>query len=182
MLYNVENWATLSDKKLLNCSLDNLFIDSNENKANILHRKYLKFILRLNKSCPTLPLMGETGELPLMLQGYRMMIKYWYRINNLADDTLVKKALLENIKIRTNWIITVEKLLGCFKLTNSLNNLDMLDKSIKLNMKKYYVKFWESNIKSSEGKLDYYKIVKTNFAPEKYLYELNLKRGKPLVK
>ena len=131
MLYNVENWATLSNKKLLNCSVDTFLIDTNETKANVLHRKFLKFALGLNKSCPTLPLMGETGEIPLMFKGFRLMIKYWYRINNLADDTLVKKALLENVKLRTNWIVTVEKLLACFKLTNSLDNLNILDRSIK---------------------------------------------------
>ena len=43
-------------------------------------------------------------------------------------------------------------------------------------------KFWESNIKSSEGKLDYYKIVKTNFAPEKYLHELNFEERKTISK
>ena len=182
MLYNVEKWAILSNKKLLNCSLDTFLIDSNETKANLLHRKFLKFVLGLNKSCPTLSLMGETGEIPLIFKGYRLMIKYWYRINNLPGDTLVKKALLENIEIRTNWILTVEKLLGCFKLTDSLNSLDILDRSIKSNMQKCYVKFWESKIKSSLGRLEYYKTVKINLTRERYLDELNFEERKNISK
>ena len=73
MLYNVENWATLSDRNLRNCTVDTL-IGMNDAKANNLHRRFLKYVLGVSKSCPTLAVLGETGEVPLMLKGFRQML------------------------------------------------------------------------------------------------------------
>ena len=79
MLYNVENWATLSDKRLNNFTTDTIFKEMSDTKSNILHRKFIKFILGVTKSCPTLAIMGEVGETPLMIKGYILMLKYWHR-------------------------------------------------------------------------------------------------------
>ena len=45
---------------------------------------------------------GETGEIPLSLKAYRLMLNYWYRLTKLSDDTLVKTVVLENTLLRTN--------------------------------------------------------------------------------
>ena len=73
------------------------------------------FKLGVSKSCPNLPNLatyGETGEIPLSLKAFRLLINFWHRISNQTDDSLAKKALLENIDMRTIWIKTVEKFLG----------------------------------------------------------------------
>ena len=49
-------------------------------------------------------------------------------------------------------------------------------------METCYIKFWESKIKSGEGRLEYYKTVKTNFVLEKYLDELNFEERKNVSK
>ena len=54
------------------------------------------------------------------------MLQYWHRINNLPDETLVKKDLLENTDIRSNWIATIEKLISCFNLSDSTQNATKL--------------------------------------------------------
>ena len=77
ILYNVENWATMSNKSLLNFSTDTFMMTVNDNKASIIHRKFLKYILGVSRSCPNLTTMGETNETPLMIKGYRLMLKYW---------------------------------------------------------------------------------------------------------
>ena len=46
------------------------------------------------------------------------MLNYWKRVSALPERSLAKKALIENANIRTNWIVTIEKLLGCFRLTH----------------------------------------------------------------
>ena len=55
------------------------------------------------------------------------MLKYWHRARDLHHNTLANKALLENFNLRTNWIVTIEKLMNCFKLTNSIQEIDTLD-------------------------------------------------------
>ena len=167
MLYNAENWGELTEKKLRNFSLDNFLRETNDAKANILHRKFLKYVLGVTKSCPTLAIMGDTGEIPLVLKGFRLMLQYWYRISNLPNDTLVKRALLENIDIRTNWIVTIEKLINGFNLSNSIQNMSKLRGDAKNSIYSAYVDFWEKNVNSN--RLAFYCKYKTKFEFEQYL-------------
>ena len=62
------------------------------------------------------------GDHPLTLKAFQLMINFSHRVTNLPETALVKKALLENIDLRTNWIITVEKLLGNLPLTGYIDN------------------------------------------------------------
>ena len=64
---------------------------------------------------------GDTNEQPLTMKAFRLMLNFWHRVTNLPDTTLVKKALLENINLRTNWIKTIEKLLGDLSLTDTID-------------------------------------------------------------
>ena len=106
ILYNVENWATLTDRKLRNFTETSIFDETNNTKTDITHRKLLKFVLGVSKSCPNIATYGETGEIPLSLKGYRLMLNFWLRLSHLPDNNLAKKALTENVNLRTNWIVT----------------------------------------------------------------------------
>ena len=167
MLYNVENWGELTNKKINNFSLNNLMTDSNDAKASNIHRKFLKYTLGVTKSCPNVAVLGDTGESPLMLKGYRLMLQYWHRIDNSSNDTLVKMALLENIDLRSNWIATIEKLINCFNLSNSIQNARKLRSDAKRNIHSIYVDYWKNNI--NINRLEFYCKRKNKFEFEKYL-------------
>ena len=169
ILYNAENWAILSEKKLKNFDIDTVFTDVNDSKANVTHRKFLKYIMGVTPSCPTLAVMGDTGEIPLLLKGFKMLLKYWYRVTNLHDNTLAKKALLENVQLRTNWITTIEKLMNCFKLTDSIRNINTLNTAANKAMNEAYIKFWKHTKNNDSGRLEFYKSVKNEFGFEAYL-------------
>ena len=110
LLYNVENWSVLTDKIIQGFNNSSVFLETLTSKVDLVHRKLLKFALRVSKSCPNLAVYGEAGETPLSFKGYRITLNFWHRVTNLSDTALVKKAMLENIKLRTNWIMTIEKL------------------------------------------------------------------------
>ena len=97
-------------------------------KIDLIHRKLLKFILGVSKSSPSLAIYGDTGEVPVSLKSYRLALNFWHRVSNLPDMYLVKKALLENIELRTNWIITVEKLINRFNLADKIGNHEIKKK------------------------------------------------------
>ena len=111
----------LRDRKLRNFTDTSIFEETNDTKTDIAHRKFIKFILGVSKSCPNIATYGEAGEIPLSLKGYRLMLNFWFRVTHLHENTLAKKALIENINLRTNWIITIEKLLKCLKLTEYID-------------------------------------------------------------
>ena len=108
--------SILSNLDIERCERFSYFFKKTEkSKTDIIHRKLLKFVLGVSKTCHNLAIYGETTELPLSLKGYRLMLNYWKRLTTLPDKSLAKKALIENANIRTNWIITIEKLVRCLK-------------------------------------------------------------------
>ena len=168
ILYNVENWGILTDKKLENFPTT-IFTSISDSKADILHRKFLKYILGVSKSCPNLAIYGETGELPLSLKGFRLLINYWLRLTNLPDNSLAKKALLENITLRTNWIKTVEKLLGYFSLTDAIDNPILFKKRAVSSTVLKFTDFWNKIKQETSSRLQFYKAIKNDLKFEEYL-------------
>ena len=154
----------------------------NDTKPNIFHMKFLKYILGVTKSCPTFAILGKTGEIPLMLKGYRLMIKYWHRINNLPNETLVKKALLENISLRTNWIVTIERLTNYFKLTDSIQNANKLNRNANKNMQASYTSLWDNSLNSDISRLNFYRKIKKEFGFETYLNIPDFRKRKAITK
>ena len=114
----------------------------------MIHRKLLKFVQGVSKSCPNLTIYGETGEIPLSLKGYRLMLNFWHRVTSLPDTTLVRKAMTENIELRTNWIITIERLINRFKLADKIGNHKRFKEQTKAIVNETYSKFWEREIKN----------------------------------
>ena len=92
LLYNAENWSILSDKGLLKFNKDSIFSDTSASKTDIVHRKLLKFVLGVSKSCPNLAIYGETGKPPLSLKSYRLTLNFWHRVTSLPNPTLAKKS------------------------------------------------------------------------------------------
>ena len=42
------------------------------NVQSMIHRKFLKFLLGVNNSAPSSSVMGDTGETPLLMKGFRL--------------------------------------------------------------------------------------------------------------
>ena len=170
LLYTSENWLALSDKTLNNFAEKTICIDTATKKPYILHRQFLKYIIDTSRSCPNLAIYGETGELPISLKAYKLMLKYWQRVSNLPNDTLVKMALLENIQLRTNWIMTIEKLLNCLKLTDTIENTNKFNKTADINIKNLFINYWGEAIRDqSLSRLEFYSRIKETPSFETYL-------------
>ena len=169
ILYGVENWSILSHLDIERCERFSYFFKKTEKaKSDIIHRKLLKFVLGLSKTCHNLAIYGETTELPLSLKGYRLMLNYWKRLTTLPDKSLAKKALIENANLRTNWIITIEKLVRCLKL------IEVPPKSFKNTTKVVIPSFFKTNWKNKVlnediSRLNIYKSINTDFNLPKHL-------------
>ena len=160
ILYNVENWAVMTDKTLQTFTETDLFDHTNNSKIDIIQRKLIKYILGLPKSSPNITIHGDTGQVPISIKGYRLMIDYWNRLNTLPESNLAKKALKENINIRTNWIMTIEKLVKSFSLIETVDNPRKFQLLLKSNTRKYYISHWQRKIKGENLKrLEFYQQV-----------------------
>ena len=169
VLYNAENWMAFTDKQIQNFTSDSILEHITNSKVDILHRKFLKYALGVSSACPNLCMYGETNETPLSLKGLRLMLNFWQRIMYLPDTTLVKKALLENIALRTNWIITIEKLLGNLALTDKIENSVAFKKTAKNSLQSKFNGYWCNAVAADMNKLLFYKSIKNKLEFETYL-------------
>ena len=169
-MYNVENWATMmTDKELESFERTLIFDKVDKAKIDTIHRNLLKYTLGLSKSCPNMAIYGDCGETPISMKGYKLMLDYWKRLNTLPESTLVKKALRENINLRTNWIRTIEKLLVTFKLIE-VENYQKFKLASKVNTKTYFKLIWEDKIKNeNQSRLNFYQKLNNTFSPAKYI-------------
>ena len=182
ILYSVENCLSLSDRNLQSFTEDTILKDTNNSPINNIHKKILKYVLGVNKSSPNISVMGETGEIPLSIKAYRLMINYWHRIRELPEETLVKKALLENTTLRTNWIRTIEKVMNMFEITFTEHS-KKFKATTKNSCEIKYVKHWDHNLKNSPiPRLDFYRNVKVSFGYEQYLDITNIEWRKCIAK
>ena len=167
ILYNAENSLILTNKQF---GLPPEKIIINEKiVVNLLHRKFLKYILGVNKSAPNLAIYGDTGETPLLAKGFRLMINFWYRLHTLSGETLVKKALTENISLRSPWLKTIETLLNIFHIPYSESPSKFKSDTISFINQKYN-SLWKKDMEQGDSpRLDFYKTIKKDFGFEDYL-------------
>ena len=181
LLYNTENWSTLTDKKLKQFTENTLFDGISDSKADVMHRKLLKFVLGVSKSCTNLAVYAETNEIPISLKAYRLTLNFWHRVSNSPDSTLAKKAMLENIRLRTNWIITIEKLINRFNLADKIGNHNRFKKAAKDEIEKAYLKCWQNELeKPGVSRLEFYREIKGGFKKENYLDIENFEHRRPI--
>ena len=183
LLYNAENWAILSDKEIDKFNSNTILDTTSRSKIDLIHRKLLKFILGVSKSSPNLAIYGDTGEVPVSLKSYRLALNFWHRVSNLPDKYLVKKALLENIELRTNWIITVEKLINRFNLADKIGNHEHFKKVAIYETDKTYNKYWKTElVRGDVSRLTFYREIKDEFKIENYLHIEDFESRKAIAK
>ena len=110
------------------------------------------------------------------------MIQYWYRVTNLPDENLAKKALLENISLKTNWIMTIENLLNIFKLSDPTQYAKKLKYIAKSSIHDVFVEYWKNNISTNKGRLEFYSNCKYAFKLEEYLCIPSFEKRKAIAK
>ena len=65
------------DKQLEKLNADTVFDFIDKSPLDTLHRKVLKYILGVNKSSPNLAIYGDTGEIPLTIKGFTLLVNFW---------------------------------------------------------------------------------------------------------
>ena len=93
--YGSEIWSSFSNNQLKKLSKDPSILSSLliGNQIETVQLKFLKRVSGLRRNCATLAVLREVGEFPIALNGLVRMIKFWYRINNMDNGCLTKKAL-----------------------------------------------------------------------------------------
>ena len=173
LLYNAENWATMTSKDIEACKNDHNQIYERSLKApsTVAQLKYLKFALGVTKQCPTMAVLGETAEVPLQLKAYHRMLTFWNRTQAMDDNTFVKKAYVDNVADNTEWCQTIQ-ILNCSQELHHGNLTEAKFPGIaKKNLRDNFAQYWRNRIddRGKEKKLDLYSKYKQDHEIEPYM-------------
>ena len=173
LLYNAENFAAMTEKQIEKCKDGRLGIYdiATSSQMTTTQMKFIKFILGVGKQCPNMAVLGEAAVLPLLLRAQIQMLKYWDRIRNMGDNTLVKLAYKENVQSNSTWCKTIQVLNTSFDLhTRGWTSIQFQNR-VKKTIKTHFTNYWKIRISNRdiEKKLDLYSRVKEGFEVQKYL-------------
>ena len=171
LLYNTENLSFFSDNEIKKYHNDFIYENTAKSKSDISHRKLLKFIMGVSKSCPNIALYGDSGEIPISLKSLRLTLNYWHRLSNVvSNDSLAKTALLENIEMRSNWIITIEKLVNTLQLADKIGNHLKFKNATRKSIESGWKTWWKKALENPElSRLKFYQEIKEEYQYEQYL-------------
>ena len=58
-----------------------------------MHIKFAKFILGVNRKSTNFAVMSELGRFPFYLDNIKNVLKYWHRLENVDQNSLLFDAL-----------------------------------------------------------------------------------------
>jgi hypothetical protein len=152
---------------------------SNIDIVESVQLEFLKYVLHLKKSTPSIFVYGETGKFPLYVHIYKTMVKFWHKL--MIDQSSkyscnILHTLVDCYKydIHKNvWLVKVKQILdecGLSFVWNAPNlvSTSWLDNMLSQNLKDTFIQKWSSDCKAST-KASNYVVFKANFQFETYL-------------
>ena len=154
-------------------------------KSNI---SICKYVLGVNKYACNAAVVGELGRFPVWFSMVKQNCKFWLRLVNQPENSLLGLAYKENISMNAkgvdSWVT------GVINMLRDYNELPPTNEFVKGNfdiqrfisvVEERYLKFWTSNIEKNK-KLILYKEFKKEFHYEDYLNVDNEKHRGALCK
>ena len=162
----------MTDKEILKCQQDSSYIYNLQQQSPLTttQLKFTKFILGVGKHCPNMTIFGESAKIPFLSRAHIHMLKFWDRIRNLDQVTLVNKAYRENITMNTNWCRTVQILTAKYNLHATRREPNDFPETVKKVINTDFIDYWKSRIENPEleKKLTLYAKAKQTFKIDTY--------------
>ena len=171
----------LFDKMILPILLYGCEIWGFENieRIEVFYRKFLKYVLRLNKQTTNCMVYGESGRKPLNTIIKSRMICFWHKITVGDKNKLpfkfshLLKRLHEQGRHSSLWLKSIEQTLNSCGMRHVWLNPDTvnnnwLKKSLELRLSDIYIQDWQRQVDTMNS-CTTYRHFKSYFKPEKYL-------------
>ena len=146
----------LFDKMILPILLYGCEIWSFENleSIEIFYRKFLKYILKVNRQTTDCMVYGETGRTPLKVIIKTRMVCYWHKISTGLNTKLSYRLLYllnklnEQNRYQSPWLKNIERILNSCNMNHIWLNPrsckhDWLKKEISTKLANTYIKEWQ---------------------------------------
>ena len=157
--------------------------------------KYLKKIIGVSQSTPTLAVLGETGRFPLHLRQEDSVIKLWGRIQQLPNSNTLSKIYRDLLRLceqgYDTWSGRVKSIFAKYnvddKMANKLTSAD-IDRFVQNFHEIWYKRYQQDwldaiNDNKKSSKLRTYRLDKTDYRIEPHkLYIRNKKHQRALTR
>ena len=161
----------MTDGQITKCLQDNSHIYHLQQISPLTttQLKFTKFVLGVGKCCPNMAIFGESAKIPFLARAHIHILKFWHRIKNLEETTLVNKAYRENITLNTNWCRTIQVLNAKYNL-HAGREPDDFPGTVKKVITSDFTRYWRSRIDDPaiERKLSLYAKTKQKFEINTY--------------
>ena len=123
-LYNVENLAHLTHREIESLKQNKISLlgHMNNSYTSILHQRFLKFVLGVNRSCTNMATLGELGEFPVQLHGYVALLSFWHRISQMPEEKQAYDYSINSESSQSEWVATVKFLTQYLHMENYFQN------------------------------------------------------------
>lgn len=160
----------------------------NEGKdIELIHTKFLRKLLCVNKSTNLVGLYGELGRVPLSIMRKIHMFRYWIKILK-SDDNCIIKQIYSMLKADADNNITYNKLNWAYQIKSMLEDLGLGNMwhepqdnvflpLIRQRILDQYYQSWYSNVNNSQRLVSYSRF-KHSFELEPYLDSIHEKKFK----
>ena len=188
---SVELQLCLFDKLVLPILTYNCEVWGYENTSltENLHLKFLKYILKLKNSTPTIMIYGELGRYPLYIEIMGRILGYWLRLinskpsklnlklykicKNTVDLNLPRNSLFKWIhKIKSILQDLNESWLWNASINLNSNEIYRMKKHFTFILEKKYEVLWKEEVFRTP-KCYLYRVYKSDFVKEKYFSKLS---------
>jgi hypothetical protein len=172
LLYNAENQSAMTDSDISKCLRDrsNIYQVQQASPLTTTQLKFTKFILGVGKYCPNMSIFGESAKIPFLARAHIHMLKFWHRIRDMDEITLVNMAYRENVSMNSNWCRTIQVLNATYNLhATHIDPTEFPDK-VKKVIFHDFTEYWKTRITNPaiEKKLGLYATVKSDFNVSEY--------------
>ena len=151
----------------------------NLDSIEIFYRKFLKYILKVNRQTTNCMVYGETGRTPLKVIIETRMVCYWHKISTGLNTKLSYRLLYllnklnEQNRYSSPWLKNIERILNSCNMNHIWLNprsckLDWLKKEISTKLVNVYKQDWQNDV-NERSSCNLYKTFKTDISLEKYL-------------
>ena len=184
LLYNAENWAAMTSKDISKCRINTRYIQESSLKSSITtsQLRFVKYALGVGRQSPNLAVLGEIADIPLQHKALLSMLKFWNRIREMDEGTLVKKAYHENLAMNSNWCQTIQTLNAELSLNHANPVGSSYSNLAKKNIRDSFISYWREEIDKQPPRLKFYAQNKTKFEKNDYLDTLQFKDRQRITK
>ena len=155
----------------------------NKDPFEIMHLKYLKWCLGIHKKGSNVCTYGDTGRFPLAISMMDASLKYYKRIARISvhdKNSLVGRAYTEQKRLNLSWYQTWEKFEVARTSHSDERGNGLSEAHQDSFQKELFINAWKDEL-GSQSKLKFYRKIKNEFGPERYITIKTTTQGKALL-